>query len=353
MLPVEPVVWKSPHLYIIDQTRLPIQEKTIELTTLEDVWEAIKSLRVRGAPAIGVCAAYGVLVGVRNYMASGPAKFRTRAQYCFEYLATSRPTAVNLFHALDRLHETLESLPGDTSAETCFSTLETEAKALHAEDIAMCRAIGTYGAELIQDGAGILTHCNAGGLATTGYGTALAPLYTAFEQGRRFKVYADETRPLLQGARLTAWELLHAGIDVTLICDNMAAVVMREGLVQAVIVGADRIAANGDTANKIGTYGVAALARLHDIPFYVAAPSTTFDLKARTGTDIPIELRDDEEIRTLGGVQTAPASVKTYNPAFDVTPGALIAAFITDRGLLRPPYLETITQTIKPRFQSP
>ncbi len=353
MTPVKPVFWKSPHLYIIDQTLLPVQAATIELASLEDVWEAIKSLRVRGAPAIGICAAYGVLVGLRSHIDATPETFRDRARRCIEYLATSRPTAVNLFYALDRMRAALDAVPAHTSSQACFAAMEAEADAQYAADIAMCRAIGDCGADLIQEGAGILTHCNAGGLATTGYGTALAPLYTAFERGRHFKVYADETRPLLQGARLTAWELQQAGIDVTLICDNMAAVIMRDGLVQAVLVGADRIAANGDTANKIGTYGVAALARLHGIPFYVAAPSTTFDLKTRTGADIPIELRDGEEIRRLGGIQTAPASVHTYNPAFDVTPGTHITAFVTDRGLLRPPYAETITHAMQLPFPAP
>lgn len=348
MAPVETLRWDSPHLYIIDQTLLPVQAKTIELVTVDDVREAIKSLRVRGAPAIGVCAAYGVLVGVRDNRDSDAASFRDRAGYCIEYLATSRPTAVNLFHALDRMRAVLDGLPRDTSAEGCFSALEAEANRQYEEDEAMCRAIGEYGADLIREGDGILTHCNAGGLATTGYGTALAPLYAAHERGKRFKAYADETRPLLQGARLTAWELQHAGIDVTLICDSAAAVLMREGLIHAVIVGADRIAANGDTANKIGTYGVAALAHAHGIDFYVAAPSSTFDLKTLCGSGIPIELREEEEIRRCASVQVAPAGVRAYNPAFDVTPARLITAFITDKGLLRPPFDQSIRAAINP-----
>lgn len=347
MAPVQTLRWEPPRLYIIDQTLLPVQEKQIELVTVEDVWEAIKALRVRGAPAIGVCAAYGVLVGIRDFRSAGAEALRDRALYCCDYLATSRPTAVNLFYALDRMRAALEQVPPSATAEACFAALETEANAQYAEDMHMCRAIGEYGAELVREGAGILTHCNAGGLATTGYGTALAPLYVAHERGKRFKAYADETRPLLQGARLTTWELQNAGIDVTVICDNMAAVLMRDGYIQMVIVGADRIAANGDTANKIGTYGVASLARVHGIPFYVAAPSSTFDLKTQRGQDIPIEMRDGDEIRCWGGIQTAPADVPAFNPAFDVTPAALIAGFITDRGILSPPFDLSISGTIK------
>lgn len=347
MAPVQTLRWETPRLYIIDQTLLPVQAKTIELVSVEDVWEAIKVLRVRGAPAIGVCAAYGVLVGIRDLRDAEAAALRARALYCCDYLATSRPTAVNLFYALDRMRAVLGQLPRESTAATCFAALEAEANTQYAQDMRMCRAIGECGEELVREGTGILTHCNAGGLATTGYGTALAPLYVAHERGKRFKAYADETRPLLQGARLTAWELQNAGIDVTLICDNMAAVLMRDGHIQMVIVGADRIAANGDTANKIGTYGVAALARVHEMPFYVAAPSSTFDLKTPCGEDIPIEMRDADEIRRWGPVQTAPPGVQAYNPAFDVTPARLIAGFITDRGLLLPPFDQSILEAIR------
>ena len=347
MIPVQPIQWDSSQLYIIDQTELPLQTLVVELSTVEAVWEAIKSLRVRGAPAIGVCAAYGVLIGLRSYRDGTAEAFRARAEHCFRYLATARPTAVNLFYALDCMKAVLDRMPPESSAEACYTALEKEAAAQYDADLAMCQAIGAHGAALIKDGMGILTHCNAGGLATTGYGTALAPLYTAFAQGRRFKVYADETRPLLQGARLTVWELENAGIDVTLICDNMAAVVMRDGMVDAVVVGADRIAANGDTANKIGTYGVAALAHLHNIPFYIAAPASTFDMSAASGADIPIEMRDADEIRRFGTLQTAPESVKTYNPAFDVTPNTYITAFITDRGVIYPPYDRSLSAFTK------
>lgn len=347
MAPVQTLRWETQHLYIIDQTLLPVQAKTIELVSVEDVWEAIKALRVRGAPAIGVCAAYGILVGIRDLRDAGATALRDRALYCCDYLASSRPTAVNLFYALDRMRTVLAQLPPESTAEECFAALEIEANTQYAEDLRMCHAIGECGEALVREGTGILTHCNAGGLATTGYGTALAPLYVAHERGKRFKAYADETRPLLQGARLTAWELQNAGIDVTLICDNLAAVLMRDGHIQMVIVGADRIAANGDTANKIGTYGVAALARVHGIPFYVAAPSNTFDLKTPRGQDIPIEMRDEDEIRCWGPVRTAPADVRTYNPAFDVTPADLIAGFVTDRGLLLPPFDRSILEVIR------
>ncbi len=338
MAPVSTLRWSEQHLYILDQTLLPVQARTIELNSVEEVWESIKSLRVRGAPAIGICAAYGVLVGTRDYRHECPKVFREQAERCIAHLATVRPTAVNLFYALDRLRAALERLPKETNAADCFTALETEADSLYAEDVAMCRAIGECGAALIREGTGILTHCNAGGLATTGYGTALAPFYVAHEQGRRFQVYADETRPLLQGARLTAWELQNAGIEVTVICDSMAAVLMRDKKVHAVIVGADRIAANGDTANKIGTYSVAVLARIHEIPFYIAAPSSTFDKKTLHGGLIPIECRDPDEIRRIQNAQLAPLTVPVYNPAFDVTPAALISAFITDKGLLEPPF---------------
>jgi methylthioribose-1-phosphate isomerase len=259
-----------------------------------------------------------------------------------DYLATSRPTAVNLFWALDRMRASAGEQPSATTADQLYQRLEREAMTILEEDRRTCRAIGDHGAALIKDGAGVLTHCNAGGLATADYGTALAVMFRAHESGRKFHVFADETRPLLQGARLTAWELMNAGIDVTLICDNTAAQVMREGRVQLVIVGADRIAANGDAANKIGTYNVALIARAHTIPFYVAAPFSTFDLSLESGDRIPIELRGDEEVTNGFGKRTAPDHVKVYSPAFDVTPHDLIAGIITERGILRPPYRESI-----------
>ncbi|MCK5861394.1 MAG: S-methyl-5-thioribose-1-phosphate isomerase, partial [Candidatus Hydrogenedentes bacterium] len=339
-MPTHTLSWKEHKLIIIDQTLLPDTVKYIELTTVPAVWEAIKVLRIRGAPAIGICAAYGVVVAA--LCDSSPEAIRK----AIEYLATSRPTAVNLFYALERMKRVLENSDAAASADQLLLLLEAEANQIFEEDVVMCRTLGEHGATLLNEGSGVLTHCNAGGLATSGYGTALAPMYVAHEQGLSFKVYADETRPLLQGARLTAWELSQAGIDVTLICDNMAAQIMREQRIDLVIVGADRIAANGDTANKIGTYGVAMLARAHNIPFYVAAPSSTFDMATPTGESIPIEQRDPDEVTHVQQCNIAPKNINVYNPAFDVTPADLIAGFITDRGFLAPPYTKSITDSI-------
>jgi methylthioribose-1-phosphate isomerase len=274
---------------LIDQTRLPGELHYRDCRTVEEVWEAIRSLRVRGAPAIGVAAAMGVVLGLQGHVGSLTA-FLARLDEVCDYLRTSRPTAVNLFWALDRMRK--QGRASDRPPRERLTVLLKEALAIEDEDRRMCRAIGAAGATLVKDGMGVLTHCNAGGLATADYGTALAVLFAAHEQGRRFQVWVDETRPLLQGARLTAWELLQHGLEGTLICDSMAAAVMRQGRVQLVVVGADRIAANGDTANKIGTYGVAVLAKAHGVPFYVAAPSSTFDLTLADGTAIPIEERD-------------------------------------------------------------
>jgi methylthioribose-1-phosphate isomerase len=322
---------------MIDQTRLPTELVRIDCRDVPDVWEAIKALRVRGAPAIGIAAAYGAVLGGQPALAAGRdlGALRAAVREATAHLRTSRPTAVNLFWALDRLDRVLDETPAETPA-ALLARLLAEADEIADEDRAMCRAIGRVGAELIAPGSGVLTHCNAGGLATADYGTALAVLFSAHEQGKRIAVYADETRPLLQGARLTAWELQRRGVPVTLICDNMAAQVMKEGRVQAVVVGADRIAANGDTANKIGTYGVALLAKAHGIPFYVAAPSSTFDLTLPDGSSIPIEQRDPREVTHGFGRATAPEGVSVYNPAFDVTPADLIAGIVTERGLIRP-----------------
>ncbi len=334
--------WRNGQLFIIDQTLLPLEFKEIRLDTAEQVWEAIKSLRVRGAPAIGVCAAFGVLVGVRDRAPEDVPAMLETVRETADYLATSRPTAVNLFWALDRMRAVADRNAKASSAEALFQVLEQEATSILEEDQRTCREIGRHGAALIQEGDGVLTHCNAGGLATADYGTALAVMFRAHEMGRAFHVFADETRPLLQGARLTAWELMNAGIDVTLICDNTAAQVMREGRIQLVVVGADRIAANGDAANKIGTYNVALIAKAHEVPFYVAAPSSTFDLSLESGDRIPIELRKEDEVTNGFGTRTAPENVKVYSPAFDVTPNELIAGIITEHGILRPPYRESI-----------
>lgn len=335
---------KSGVFRILDQTLLPEQERMIELPTAESVWEAIRSLRVRGAPAIGCAAAYGVVVGAREGAVKG-SSLRSSAIAAADYLATSRPTAVNLFWALDRMKRLVDRFEG-TDERELLEALLFEARTIRDEDDRMCHAIGRNGAALLADGSGVLTHCNAGGLATSDYGTALAVIYAAEESGKKIRVYADETRPLLQGARLTAWELARRGVDVTVICDNMAAVVMRERKVDAVVVGADRIAANGDAANKIGTYGVALLAKAHGLPFYVAAPSSTFDMTLADGSGIPIEQRDAAEIRRGFGKQTVPAEVKVYNPAFDVTPAELITGLITERGVIAPVTTENIRRTL-------
>jgi methylthioribose-1-phosphate isomerase len=320
---------------LIDQTRLPTEFVRIDCRDVPSVWEAIRSLRVRGAPAIGIAAAFGAVLGGHKAASEDAEAVRQGIHEATASLRTSRPTAVNLFWALDRIDRTVEATK-PTDARALLERVLTEARTIADEDKAMCRAIGRFGAALVGSGQGVLTHCNAGGLATADYGTALAVLFTAHEQGKAIHVFADETRPLLQGARLTAWELQRHGVPVTLICDNMAAQVMKEGRVQLVIVGADRIAANGDTANKIGTYGVALLAKAHGIPFYVAAPSSTFDLALPDGSKIPIEERDPLEVTHGLGRQTAPDGVAVYNPAFDVTPAELIAGIVTERGIIRP-----------------
>ena len=343
--PIQTIRWSGDAatglLRLIDQTRLPTEYLEIECRDVESVWEAIKSLRVRGAPAIGVAAAYGAVIGARSQGIEDVAAVRRSLQWATEHLRTSRPTAVNLFWALDRIDATASNWLG--SGPDLLERLLAEARAIEHEDRAMCREIGRHGAALIAGGQGVLTHCNAGGLATADYGTALAVIFAAHEQGIAVRVFADETRPLLQGARLTAWELQRRGIPVTLICDSMAAQVMKEGKVHLVVVGADRIAANGDTANKIGTYSVALLAKAHNIPFYVAAPSSTFDLATPDGSAIPIEQRDPREITHGFGRQTAPDGIDVYNPAFDVTPAELIAGIITERGVIRPVNAGTIS----------
>jgi len=324
------------HVELIDQTRLPTEMVCRNCCTAEEMWDAIKVLSVRGAPAIGIAAAMGLVLGVRDSAAPDYAAFLADLRRVSAYLATSRPTAVNLFWALERM-ERLVIEHADATPASLKELLLAEAQEIAEEDRRMCQAIGRHGAELLAAGDGVLTHCNAGGLATGGGGTALAVMFAAHDQGKAIHVFADETRPLLQGARLTTWELQQAGIPVTLICDNMAAQVMREGRVQCVVVGADRIAANGDAANKIGTYGVSVLAAAHGVPFYVAAPSSTFDLSIAAGDAIPIEQRDPLEVTQWGGHKTAPEGVDVYNPAFDVTPAENIAAIITELGVIREP----------------
>jgi methylthioribose-1-phosphate isomerase len=343
--PTETLRWigdADGHLALIDQTLLPVACTEILCRDVETAWEAIQQLRVRGAPAIGIAAAYGVCLGLQTATEVDEPAFFERLAEVVDYLAGSRPTAVNLFWALDRMKDKADYLRGIRSPQEIRALLLDEARLIHDEDRKMCHAIGQHGAELIPDGAGVLTHCNAGGLATSEYGTALSVMFTAQDQGKQLRVYADETRPLLQGSRLTAWELQQRGIPATVICDSMAAQVMREGRVQLVITGADRIAANGDTANKIGTYGLAVLAEAHGIPFYIAAPTNTIDLSTESGGDIPIEERQPEEVTCGFGRPTAPEGIEVYNPAFDVTPARLIRAIITERGLIRPVSRESV-----------
>ncbi|MEB3102418.1 S-methyl-5-thioribose-1-phosphate isomerase [Ferviditalea candida] len=360
--------WAGDHLELLDQRQLPEEIVYLDLTTSEEVWEAIRRLKVRGAPAIGIAAAFGLYLAMRSFPpvaeTGGPDQFRQELLRQADYLATSRPTAVNLFWALDRMKKraerllremeihTGESAGGKTNGglggqavpdlEAVKLALLDEALQIQSEDEETNRRIGEHALALLEDGMGVLTHCNAGGLATAKYGTALAPLYLAKERGMDLKVFADETRPVLQGARLTAFELQQAGVDVTLICDNMAGMVMSKGWVQAVIVGTDRVAANGDVANKIGTYSVAVLAKAHGIPFYVACPLSTVDLSMSSGQEIPIEERDELEITEGFGKRTAPRGIKVYNPAFDVTPHEYVTAIITEKGVVRPPYAENL-----------
>lgn len=325
---------------ILDQSRLPGLTEYIELENREQMYDAIAKLRVRGAPAIGICAAYCMYVLAAREDSCGDFTKKLREEG--EYLKSSRPTAVNLAWAVDRMIDKAESM-SDEADEKVLDALRNEAVAIHEEDMAMCRRISEFGLSVIKEGNGILTHCNAGPLATSRYGTALGPILLAKEQGISLRVFADETRPLLQGARLTAFELDAAGVDVTLICDNMVSSVMQKGWIQACFVGCDRVAANGDTANKIGTSGVAILAKHYGIPFYVLGPTSTIDLDCRTGADIPIELRDPEEIKKMFFCEpSSPESVKCYNPAFDVTDHRLITGIITEKGIAYPPFEESL-----------
>ncbi len=338
-------------LFVLDQTLLPNCEKYIELKCREDVWDAIKKLRVRGAPAIGVAAAYGLIVSVRNECLGEPGgarktctveEFGKTLKETADYLVTARPTAVNLSWAAKRMVAKFEEAKPET-AEEAVRILTDEATDIFNEDVESCKAMGEYGLTLLKPGMGILTHCNAGTLATAKYGTCLAPIYLGQERGYDFHVFSDETRPLLQGARLTSWELSKVGVDVTLICDNMASIVMKNGWVDAVVVGCDRMAANGDGANKIGTSGVAILAKEYGIPFYMFVPTSTIDLDTPTGGDIHIELRDGDEIRTMWYERPmAPEGVKTYNPSFDVTSAKYITAVVTEKGIAYPPYGESL-----------
>ena len=337
------IEWRDETVVMIDQRKLPAAEVYVECRTAKDVAKAIKTMVIRGAPAIGVAAAMGLALGVHRSKATGTQELAEEFYRLCDVLAATRPTAVNLFWAIERMKGTFSEAAraGQSPAELC-ATMRAESEKVHDEDVASCKAVGRFGAEVVRDGSRVLTHCNAGALATGGYGTALGVIRAAVDDGKRVEVFADETRPFLQGARLTAWELLRDGIDTTVITDSMAGPLMRAGRVDVVVVGADRIAANGDVANKIGTYTVAVLAKTHDVPFYVAAPVSTVDLSTMDGSGIPIEERPEREVTHVGSKRVAPEGVRVWNPAFDVTPHDLIAGIITDHGLCRPPYIESL-----------
>lgn len=346
MLPT--IDWKDDAVVMIDQRKLPASEIYVSCKTAQEVAKAIKTMVIRGAPAIGVAAAMGIALGMRRSKATGTKQFATEFQKLCDLMASTRPTAVNLFWAIERMKKVFaNAAQGGCSVEEIKQRLEADARDIHDEDVAGCRAMGAFGAALVPQQARILTHCNAGALATAGYGTALGVIRAAAEQGKKIAVLADETRPFLQGARLTAWELVKDGIDTTVITDNMAASMMGHGDVDLVVVGADRIAANGDVANKIGTYGVAVLARAHDIPFYVAAPLSTIDLNTPDGSRIPIEERSVREVTHVGPNRLTPEGAHIRNPAFDVTPAKYVTAIITERGVAHPPYRESLSALVE------
>jgi len=338
---MDAIRWQGNSLALLDQTRLPVEEVWNTYTDYRKVADAIRRLVVRGAPAIGVAAAYALCLAAMEYKGQNPEEFQKSMAAASAELAASRPTAVNLFWALDRMGLALGAAGCGAEA---LPILIREAEAIHREDVAMNRAIGAAGAAIVPHGARILTHCNAGAIATGGYGTALGVVRSAFAQGKVEMVYCDETRPLLQGARLTAWELVKDGIPATLITDNMAASLMAQGKIDLVLLGCDRMAANGDFANKIGTYGVAVLAHYHGIPFYSVLPSSTIDLSIPDGSHIPIEQREASEVTHFAGVRTAPEGVGVYNPAFDVTPHRLLTGIITEKGVIHPPFAEQLAE---------
>jgi methylthioribose-1-phosphate isomerase len=339
---MKPIEWLGNKLKIIDQTQLPGKVVFVELRDYAEIVAAIKGMKVRGAPAIGVAAAYGIALGAQNIKAENKAKFLSQLDKILKAFATARPTAVNLFRAIDRM----KKVAAAADFTTIKQALIDEAKRIHAEEEAAQERLSQLGAELIEDGFTVLTHCNTGSLATAGYGTALGVIKAAVEQGKKIEVIATETRPLLQGARLTAWELMQENIPVTLITDSMAGYFMSRGKVNCVIVGADRIAANGDTANKIGTYTLAVLAKENGTPFYVAAPTSTIDLSLSSGDGIPIEERNPEEVTSIGGIRLAPKGVTAANPAFDITPHKYITAIITEKGIIREPYANSLKRVI-------
>jgi len=345
MLPT--IEWQGDAVVMIDQRKLPATEVYVSCKTAAEVAKAIKTMVIRGAPAIGVAAAMGIAMGMRRSTATGTKQLTTEFQKTCDMMAATRPTAVNLFWAIEKMkHVFAEAAQGGCSVDEIKQRLEAEARRIHDEDVESCRTMGAHGAALVPQDARILTHCNAGALATAGYGTALGVIRAAAEQGKKVAVLADETRPFLQGARLTAWELVKDGIDTTVITDNMAGSMMRLGNVDLVVVGADRIAANGDVANKIGTYGVAVLAKEHNIPFYVAAPISTVDLHTPDGSSIPIEERNDKEVTHVGSSRLTPEGAHIRNPAFDVTPHKYVTAIITERGIARAPYDESLAALV-------
>ncbi|WP_347552043.1 S-methyl-5-thioribose-1-phosphate isomerase [Pseudalkalibacillus hwajinpoensis] len=348
MTNVSPIEWKGDHLLLLDQRQLPHTEVFIKQAAIEDVWNSIAALAVRGAPAIGIAAAYGLVLWSQQFQSESPSTFKTELTKQRNYLASARPTAVNLFWAIDRV---LRAGLTETSVVKMKEAIRNEAVTIHREDELICQRIGEHGLKLLKDGDTILTHCNAGGIATTKYGTALAPLHLAKEKGLSISAIATETRPVLQGARLTAWELERAGIDVTLITDSMAAHVLKTRKIAAVIVGADRIVENGDTANKIGTLGLAHLAKAYNVPFFIAAPLSTIDYSIASGEDIPIEERSSEEITHWQGERVAASNINVFNPAFDVTPNELIEGIITEHGIIRSPYKENLEHlTYQPNY---
>jgi methylthioribose-1-phosphate isomerase len=346
MLPT--IDWQGDVIVMVDQRKLPAQEIYVRCRTAQEVARAIRTMVIRGAPAIGVSAAMGIALGMRRSTAKGTKQFAVDFQKICDMMAATRPTAVNLFWAIDRMKRTFaDAAQAGQSSSEIADRLELEARAIHDEDVVSCRTMGSFGAEVVPDGARILTHCNAGALATAGYGSALGVIRAAVERGKRIAVFADETRPFLQGARLTAWELVRDGINTTVITESMAGPLMRSGEIDLVVVGADRIAANGDTANKIGTYTVAVLAHEHKIPFYVAAPLSTIDLATADGDLIPIEERDRREITHIGSSKLTPDGAHIRNPAFDVTPHRYIAGIITEKGIFRPPFQETLKRAFE------
>lgn len=339
------IEWVDDKVRIIDQTQLPVNLAYVDITTIEEMFEAVKTMKVRGAPAIGVAAAFGLYLGIKDLPGNeSMSNFITELQKKAEYLVSSRPTAINLKWAIDRMLASFHSIEDTLTIANVKQILLEEAGHILIEDKKSCKAIGENGFEILKDYNTLLTHCNAGGLAAVEYGTALSPVYIGKEKGKVFHVYVDETRPLLQGARITAFELKEAGIPVTLICDNMAASVMAQGKIDAVIVGADRITANGDFANKIGTYSLAIIAKAHSIPFYVAAPLSSFDISLKTGDEIPIEERDADEIINGFDCRTSPSDIQVYNPAFDVTPNKYVTAIITEKEVIYPHFEESISE---------